>query len=303
MADFDNLLDDLEDVTQPSLSINDVASPTYDETHDLDDDDNADENEEGNIVPPALQAALLHQRKQDVIDEDIDEQSRLQLIGASLDLYGEPEREAHANEEYDALKKLWIQELNTTELCYYDENLIEYLIGLLNENENLPDNLREHGRADADPTLANIAASICNMDMERLRFILVDLFRIRLEKIEKYALHNRECTDRMCGREVEYLKSYGQLFQGHLERTVTDHFPKELWKRIDESDMIPRPDLDTFVFCKVIDEEGIVLNDYKGMDSLSQDENEQHKSAGDTLFVRFQTIRDFVEQGKVELLM
>jgi hypothetical protein len=40
------------------------------------------------------------------------------------------------------------------------------------------------------------------MDMERLKFMVVDLLRIRLEKIEKYALHNREHVDRMSRREV-----------------------------------------------------------------------------------------------------
>lgn len=334
MADFDNLLDDLEQETQPSLSIHERESiserallqdDTYNGTNESG-DNSEEENEEENVVPPALQEALNQ-----VIDQNAGEHSQ-QQSREILDLYGESEQEAHATAEYDALKKLWIQELNTTELCYYDEELIEYLIGLLNEKEDIPDNLRENGRSDTDPTLANIAASICNMDMERLRFILVDLFRVRLEKIEKYALHNRECTDRMSIREVrkelclrlylysepllilifntdvvmhqvEYLKSYGELFQRHLERTVTDHFSKDAWKRLDEPDMIPRPDLDTYVFCKVIDEEGIVLNDFRGMDLSQDDEIAQHKQVGETLFIRYQTIREFVQQGKVELLM
>lgn len=200
MADFDNLLEgSLEEETQPSLSVNDITSQrqtasiqddAHDDTHDLD-DNHDDDDEAENTIPPALQEALRRQGN-DIMDQE----------ARDLDLYGETEQEAHATAEYDLLKKLWIQELNTTELCYYDEELVNYLIGLLDENEDAPDYLREEGRADADPTLANIAASICNMDMERLRFILVDLFRVRLEKIEKYALHNRDCRDRMCTREV-----------------------------------------------------------------------------------------------------
>jgi hypothetical protein len=105
--------------------------------------------------------------------------------------------------------------------------------------------------------------------------------------------------------QIEYLQLYGELFQAHLERTVTDHIPRSAWKELDSPDMIPRPDLDTFVFCKVIDPEGILLDDYQGIEiDFSQEEySREHKNAGDILFVRYQTIREYVQEGKVELIL
>ena len=69
------------------------------------------------------------------------------------------------------------------------------------DEDNLEE-LQEQGRTGGDPTLSNIAANICKMDMDRLSFVISDLMRIRLEKIEKYHLHNRDFLDRMSQREV-----------------------------------------------------------------------------------------------------
>lgn len=311
MADFDNLLENIDE-TQPRVSQSSVerTSSSHEEPGDGDGDidayhqttqyihsldDNDDTNEEANVVPPVLEQALLQQSN---------ESSNFLQNKSLEEPFGELEKqEAQEKAEYAALKRLWVQELNSSELCYYDEDLIEHAINLLNECEEIPDKLQEQGRSDADHTLASVAASICKMDMERLRFVLVDLFRIRLEKIEKYALHNRECLDRMSVNEVEYLKSYGELIQKHLGRTVTDHIPKALWKRLDEPDMIPHPDLDTFVFCKVVEEEGIIIHDFKDMELSQQEEDGVHFQIGEILFVRYRTIRDYVQEGKVELIM
>ena len=75
---------------------------------------------------------------------------------------------------------------------------------VIDDNEDLNEDMLEQGRSigSVDPTLASIAASICKMDMDRLAFTLTDLMRIRLEKIEKYALHNRKHIDRMSKDEV-----------------------------------------------------------------------------------------------------
>jgi hypothetical protein len=104
------------------------------------------------------------------------------------------------------------------------------------------------------------------------------------------------------------LSEYGQLFENHMCRSVTDHIPKEAWRKLDEPSMIERPNLNNYVFCEVVHEEGVVIDNHKGMD-IDQDEElngvepERHYDPGSYLFARYGVVRDLVSEGKVDLLM
>ena len=111
-----------------------------------------------------------------------------------------------------------------------------------------------------------------------------------------------------------YLRQYGELLEKHYRRTVLDHLPKEAWKKLDEPDMIDSPDLEQFVFCRVVDTVSIdvsgeskVLN--RDLDEEDDDEDDnfgdniQEHAAGSYLIVMYKQIRDLVLEGKVELLM
>ena len=45
-------------------------------------------------------------------------------------------------------------------------------------------------------------AQITKMDLDRTRYMLVDLARTRMAKIENHALHNKTLVDRMTEEEV-----------------------------------------------------------------------------------------------------
>jgi hypothetical protein len=93
-----------------------------------------------------------------------------------------------------------------------------------------------------------------------------------------------------------------------MRRSVLDQIPKDAWKKLDEPDMIDRPDLGAYVFCKIIDEDGVWIDNHKGID-VDQDEeqngeeHERHYDHGTVLFARYGAIRDFVMEGKIDLLM
>lgn len=310
MADFDNLLGDLEEETQPTLSPSDSVQDPDPNTNanaqgidadEGDSDDDEIDNEEGNVIPAALQEALLRQGNQFYDDTQTSTQE------GDQDIYGDTEVVAGESEEYKALKQMWIHELNTTELCRYDEEFMGDLLEIMHDKEKELEDL-EKGDEDADPTLASIGAHICKMDLDRMSFLLADFMRVRLEKIERYALHNRDFHDLMSKREIDYHEKYCGLFQTHLGRTVTDHLRKEAWKKLDEPEMIDRPNLDTFVFCKVVDKEGIVVDNWEGLTINAEEEDEddlrrQDFSTGAHIFVRYRVVRELVQEGKVDLLM
>lgn len=95
-----------------------------------------------------------------------------------------------------------------------------------------------------------------------------------------------------------------------MKRNVTDHFPKDKWKALNEPDMIDHPDLNSFVFCKVVDSEGVQLDKYKDFPKVDEDSEDgnldrtlEFRKEGDCLFVRYAIVKDLIYEGKVILLM
>ena len=75
---------------------------------------------------------------------------------------------------------------------------------------------------------------------------------------------------------------------GHLQANVLSHFPQEVWQRVDEPDMIDEPDLNAFVFARVI--EPVVIA------------GTPRQREGACLVTRYARIRDFVLEGKLQLM-
>jgi GINS complex subunit 4 len=95
--------------------------------------------------------------------------------------------------------------------------------------------------------------------------------------------------------KIAFLKEYGAAMEGHLRRTVLDHIPQDAWRKLDAPEMIDEPDLDSFVFCRCV--EDIVMNA-----GTEEQPNINQHAAGACLIIRYRRIRDFVLEGKVALL-
>lgn len=78
------------------------------------------------------------------------------------------------------------------------------------------------------------------------------------------------------------------MVEKHLRRTVLDHFPQDVWKKLDEPDMIDEPDLETYVFIRTKDNVEI---------------DEVAAEAGSSYIVQYDRVRDLFRKGKVELLV
>lgn len=110
--------------------------------------------------------------------------------------------------------------------------------------------------------------------------------------------------------QINYLKQYGGLIEHHFQRTVLNHLPKDAWKKLNEPGMIEEPDLDAYVFCRVLEAVEIdsALGDKKGDGADDDDEDEmgdtvQEHAAGSCLIARYATVREHVFDGKITLLL
>ena len=222
---------------------------------------------------------------------------------------GNDQEEAPEDAEFEQLKRWWTQELASPgDLMPYDSDIIDMHLELLQGQEDIIDRLLENSNVD-EAGSANVAleVSLYRMEIDRLRYILADLTRTRIAKIERYALHMRttpEEMNRASEGERQYLQIYGKLMERHLHRTVLQHLPRS-FRGIDKEEMIDRPNLDEFVFCHVLEMVTIETGDDEDVmgDSYDGDEENLHEhAAGTSLIVRYRTIKDLVDEGKVVLL-
>mmetsp|Transcript_10386 Transcript_10386/g.9997 ORF Transcript_10386/g.9997 Transcript_10386/m.9997 type:complete len:96 (+) Transcript_10386:88-375(+) len=95
-----------------------------------------------------------------------------------------------------------------------------------------------------------------------------------------------------------------------MRRTVLTHLPNGgNWDKMDEPQMIDKPNLDSYVFCRI--SETVELDNHKGLEGVIPDDDEdeelggsiQEHQSGSYLFVRYAVIRDLVLEGKAELLL
>lgn len=309
--DFDNPID----INDDEVSINDDIDDQQQQYYDDEDNDIT----ERATVPAALAAAAARRRQMEEDNEfgAGDEERDYQKGGDSdVDNNEEDDEDQNINPDYEQLKGLWMSELACPELLPADAETIAQNVEDLAQKEEVIDELLQRSKSQrqsrdaASGEVASLVAQITKMDLDRTRFMLVDLARTRMAKIENHALHNRTLIDRMTEEESTYLRQYGELLEKHYRRTILDHLPKEAWKKLDEPEMIDSPDLEQFVFCHVIETVSIdvsgepsALNEDLANDEDDYGDNIQEHAAGSYLIVMYKQIRDLVLEGKVELLM
>ncbi len=202
MADFQNLLGEIDAIqNDENTTLNVDNDFEAMEGGDNDDNDQSQPSQPARIPAALLEAEDQHRKTiEEVLDQDAADDAEQEIMQGGDGLI--------PDEDYEHLKKLWVREINTTELLEIDQELISSLIELLpiqeSNIENFTDQAQQESsaRGDVDANLASLASGICKMDFDRMCFLLADLKRTRLGKIERFALHNRQVPERMSNEEV-----------------------------------------------------------------------------------------------------
>lgn len=214
MADLDNLLDDIN---------NDDGSDVDDDYEDQQNIPVADGFPARSGVPSALAAAAARRRQlggNDALgagEEERDYRAAARFGGANYNEEGDDGDDddddgdgRNYNPDYETLKALWTSEMACPELLPHDAETVLQIVEELSGKEEVIDELLQRSRRqgqqqqsrEATGELASLMAQITKMDSDRTRFMLVDLARTRMAKIENHALHNRILVDRMTEEEV-----------------------------------------------------------------------------------------------------
>jgi len=105
---------------------------------------------------------------------------------------------------YQHLTVAWKQELACPELLPYNQQLMDYFLELVSRQEEEVIPSVKDDETIGNPMVITISVDLLKIEFNRIRFILADLLRTRIQKIEKHALYNRNIMDRMSDEEVSF---------------------------------------------------------------------------------------------------
>ncbi|KAI3904708.1 hypothetical protein MKW98_014888 [Papaver atlanticum] len=148
-----------------------------------------------------------------------------------------------------------------------------------------------------------LTVSLYQMDLDRTEFLLRSYLRTRLQKIEKYMIHisKSELWNRLSKPEQEFAKRCKENMENHLKQSVLSRLPfgyQDFVKQSissEEDDMVPEPQLDTFVFCKSKGSVGSFQLDAVGDEVVDL-------IADDLYVLRYKSIKPLVETGQIDLV-
>ncbi|KAK7243347.1 hypothetical protein RIF29_38140 [Crotalaria pallida] len=129
--------------------------------------------------------------------------------------------------DVELLKRAWRNEKAAPEILRFQSDLINRVTEQI---QLMEETVEEKSADNADP----LSLSLYQMDLDRTLFLLRSYLRVRIQKIEK-------CTgDLKKHLEENVLSQLPENYQSILRQSVIS----------EEDDMVPEPQLDTFVLCR-----------------------------------------------------
>jgi len=200
-----------------------------------------------------------------------------------------------SSEVVQLLRRQWLNEMFAPELLPYQNGLIEDIQQILQQQESMLQSVQSEANGSA------MKPMLLEMEMERVRYLLREYYRIRLAKIEKYFLHIIDTEldntpDLLSEAEKKYCNRYADLWGKHAEQSALDKLPENL-RILHAPEMITKPNLERYVICHVLKDLGeIQLNP---SDTDSDEVIMMNKS--DILLIRYDYIRLLLLDNKLEL--
>eukprot|EP00128_Syssomonas_multiformis_P008678 Colp12_sorted_trinity150504_noHs@25695 len=190
------------------------------------------------------------------------------------------------------LLEAWRNEKLCPEIQHHHSDLIERISLAVKEQE---DSIQE----GVTENLNNYYfGRIFHSEVERVKYMIRDYLRLRLWKIEKYALHIlKNERRRLSEPEYNYAVDYVRLFDRHFKDSFLSAIPDTLRKLYEQNgnvDMVPRPDTQNFVFVEVKEKVGEFQINEEG-DIVELDAN-------DRFLLKYEPMRVLLAEEKIALI-
>jgi GINS complex subunit 4 len=197
---------------------------------------------------------------------------------------------SQSNQDVTKLKKCLMDEKHCPDILPYQKALVDELKSQMASQQNFIDEASEnHATVDNAFTFG-----LYQMEIDRVKFVLVSYLRTRLAKIEKYHTHlmsEEQHYAKLSEQELLYVQRYAQLVTKHFDDIVLDDIPAT-YRRADPG-TAETPNLDEFVFVRVLEDIGPVQVD--GREELEM-------WSGHTHIIRYRPVQGLFEEGRLELI-
>mmetsp|Transcript_3275 Transcript_3275/g.11795 ORF Transcript_3275/g.11795 Transcript_3275/m.11795 type:complete len:208 (+) Transcript_3275:1587-2210(+) len=149
------------------------------------------------------------------------------------------------------------------------------------------------------------------MDSCRVKFLLRAYLRTRLTKVEQYILHTMMDSERfdefLSPEERQFAEGYLVAMERHLQQSVLDQMPDKFQSMLEQvehdeaeeeagaappaMDMVTAPDLDSHVFCRILEDQ----------DNFEINEDVMDLAKDDLYLMHYEPITELIAQNAVEL--
>lgn len=160
------------------------------------------------------------------------------------------------------LQNAWQNERLAPEILPHQNDMVECMLGQIQHMER---NINKLPKTD-------LRSSIHRMELNRIKFIICNYLKTRLDKIEKFCIciindekQRMELgTNYLTPSEYKYAQDYLQNMESHLKVAVLNHVPGNM-QTFDLNKLVIYPNLQSHIFLKANDTvTGIVLEDLTG---------------------------------------
>ncbi|KAJ3683234.1 hypothetical protein LUZ60_013461 [Juncus effusus] len=204
--------------------------------------------------------------------------------------------EEEAGSDVELLKRAWRNEKASPEILQFQSELIRRVHEQIQLQE-------ERVEEFVNDKMDDLVVSLHQMDLDRTQYLLKSYLRIRLHKIEKYMFHisKTDLLNRLSEQEQIFTQRCIEIMEKHLHQSVLSKLPygyQSVTKQSissEEDDMVPAPELDTFVFCKTKSAVGAFQLDEMGDEIVDL-------VADDLYVLRYKSIKGLVENGQIDLI-
>lgn len=201
-----------------------------------------------------------------------------------------------ATSDVELLKRAWRNEKSSPEILQFQASLVQRS---REQIQLMEETIEEFTRNGFDPLIV----SVYQMDMDRAQYMLRSYLRTRLQKIEKDMIHisKTDLWNRLSKEEEGFAKRCYENMKSYLNESVLSKLPSGYQSDLkqsnasEEDDMVPEPNLDTFVFCKSESSIGAIPLDDSADEIVDL-------VAGDLYVLRYKSIKPFVENGQIDLV-
>ncbi|CAG9575823.1 unnamed protein product [Danaus chrysippus] len=207
----------------------------------------------------------------------------------------EEEEEITAETVLKTLQIAWQNERLAPEILPHRNDMVECMLGQIQHMER---NINKLPKTD-------LRASIHQMELNRIKYIICNYLKTRLDKIEKYCISivNDEKqriesgSNYLTVSEFRYAQEYLLNMENHLKSTVLNHVPGNM-QSFEMNKMAIYPNLQSHIFLKANDTiNGIILEDLLGDhdEEIDLEEGSQH-------ILQYKPVAELVKNGKVQLV-